>query len=155
MSIETMYAVFWEGPFDWDKKHKFVKRHHFLYQIYGTHPVYGRDVLLYIGSTSRDMLARLREHKEWVDDEYDAVQVRFGSIREFRSWTQVDKNKSLTKVTPSILGHIEALLIYSNQPAYNVRSKSDAALAENIRIFNYGRLGQVLPEVSHKYFFGD
>ena len=155
MDNEKLYDVYWEGPFEWEKREDNLKEHHVLYQIYGSHHLYGRDVLLYIGLTSRDMKERLREHKEWINDEYDKVTIRFGSLGEFTTWRDWDTDESYVKPDSNAVERIEALLIYAHYPVYNERNKSQAEKARGIRIFNSGRLGQLFPEISYRYFLGD
>jgi hypothetical protein len=154
---EINYDVFWEGPFEWEKGQRECKDNHVLYQIYGSHHLYGRDVLLYIGSTLRTPFKRLREHEEWIEDEYDKMTFRFGSISEFTTarWEEQEKRRPYPRPKDSVIEAVEALLIYANQPAYNSRNKADAKNAAGIRIFNTGRIGHLLPEVSYKYFLGE
>jgi hypothetical protein len=154
---EKIYDVYWEGPFEWEKGERKCKNNHVLYQIYGSHHLYGRDVLLYIGSTLRTPFERLREHEEWVEDEYDKMTIRFGSISEFTSasWDEHERRRPYPRLKESVIETVEALLIYANQPAYNSRNKADAKKATGIRIFNTGRIGHLLPEVSYRYFLGD
>jgi hypothetical protein len=152
MADEDLYEVFWDGPYDCDEDNACAKdKAKVLYQIYGSHHLYGRDVLLYIGRTERTPFKRILEHEEWIQDEYDKMTVRYGSIREFGGW----KNKKPYLVEASFVKKVEALLIYANQPAYNSRNKTDAEIAKGIRIFNSGKLGHLLPEVSYKYFLGE
>ena len=157
MDNEKIYDVFWEGPFEWEKGKRECKNGHVLYQIYGSHHLYGRDVLLYIGSTLRTPFERLREHEDWIEDEYDKMTIRFGSISEFTSarWKEQEKRRPYRRPKGSVIGAVEALLIYANQPAYNSRNKIDAKKASSIRVFNTGRIGHLLPEVSYKYFLGE
>lgn len=57
-----------EGPFDWKeaKNLKDGKADRGLYQVYGCHPVYGADVLLYIGLTANQTFGgRLAQEKWW------------------------------------------------------------------------------------------
>jgi len=157
MDGEKIYDAYWEGPFEWEKGQRDCKDNHVLYQIYGSHHLYGRDVLLYIGSTSRTPLERLREHEEWIKDEYDKMTLRFGSISELTSasWEEQEKRRPYPRPKESIIEAVEALLIYANQPAYNSRNKTDARKAMGIRILNTGRIGHLLPEVSYRYFLGE
>jgi hypothetical protein len=155
MDNEKIYDVYWEGPFEWGKGERECKDNHVLYQIYGSHHLYGRDVLLYIGSTLRTPFERLREHEEWLEDEYDKVSLRFGSVGEFTNWKDWDSDEDYKKANGELVERIEALLIYAHQPAYNQASKSQAMRANGIRIFNSGRLGQLFPEVSYKYFLSE
>lgn len=154
MEAEKIFEVFWDGPFEWRKGIKDCKEHHILYQVYGYHPLYGSNVLLYIGSSHTSVKTRLKEHEWWLDEEWEDTQVRLGSIREFTTWRSQEVKKRWPKPGKMTVEAIEALLIYANQPVYNDRNKSDAKKAKGIRIFNNGRLGQILPEVSHKYFLG-
>ncbi len=155
MDGEKIYDVYWEGPFEWDEREEKIKGFHVLYQIYGLHHTYGREVLLYIGSSGRSLKDRLREHEEWLEDEYDKVSLRFGSIGEFKSWKDWDTNQNYPKANENLVRKVEALLIYAHQPSYNDRNKSIAERAKGIRIFNSGRSGQLFPEVSYRYFLGD
>ena len=62
----------------------------------------------------------MQEHEEWIQDEYDKMTVRYGSIREFGDWKNWEKKKKpYPSPNGSVLEAIEALLIYANQPAYN------------------------------------
>ena len=152
MASEVIYNVYWEGPYEWEKRYEGVKDYHVLYQIYGAHHLYGRDVLLYIG-LSQELSRRLDEHNAQVDFAYDKVSVRFGAISKFLNWDDWRKSKgNYKKANPDLLAQIEALLIYAHQPIYNNQHKWDAAIAKGIRIFNTGHHGQLFPEISHKYF---
>ena len=157
MDKEKIYDVYWEGPFEWEKGKRKYKNNHVLYQIYGSHHLYGRDVLLYIGSTLRTPFKRLKEHEEWIEDEYDRMTIRFGSICEFTgpTWKEQVKQKPYPRAKKYVVENVETLLIYANQPAYNSRNKADAKKATGIRIYNTGRIGHLLPEVSYKYFLGE
>jgi len=149
---DTIYDVFWEGPFEWDKRHPHLKDHHVLYAIEGTHPIYGRDVLLYIGRTDAGIGNRLSNHEEWVEYEPDLIKVRVASVGEFINWEEWEKEGDYPKADPDIVEQIEALLIYAHQPAYNTRGKSGLAPKIGIRIFNTGKSGLLLPELSYLYY---
>ena len=157
MADEKLYEVFWDGPYDCDKENACAKDPgNVLYQLYGSHHLYGRDVLLYIGRTERTPFKRILEHEEWIQDEYDKMTVRYGSIRDFSDWENWEKEKRpYPPPKANVVEPIEALLIYANQPAYNSRNKAGAEIAKGIRIFNSGKLGHLLPEVSYKYFLGE
>ena len=51
--METIIHIEWEGPYSLNQLDTLndLRRDHGLYQIYGHHPVYGSNVLLYIGQT--------------------------------------------------------------------------------------------------------
>lgn len=157
MKDEKVYEVFWDGPYDCDDENACGKEEgNVLYQIYGSHHLYGRDVLLYIGRTGRTAFKRILEHEEWIQEEYDKMTLRYGSIREFSGWKGWENRKEPYPAAEGLpIDGIEALLIYANQPAYNSRNKEGAARAKGIRIFNSGKLGHLLPEVSYEYFLGE
>lgn len=153
---ETIINIHWEGPFKWEEKDQHEKDFHCLYQIYGHHPLYGRNVLLYIGKTDREMPARLKEHK-WADEEYDRVTFYIGSLDTFESWEdwyQHEDEDYEKAEQPLVLG-AEQLLIYAHQPAYNTKNKETANAALGMRIFNTGRIAQLFPELSYRYFVDD
>ena len=149
---EKIYDVFWEGPYPWDKRKKY-KPDHVLYAMHGSHHLYGRDVLLYIGRTDTDLETRLNAHEKWVADEYDDMTVRFGSVGPFTNWTDWDTDGRYTKANQDVVRGIEALLINAHQPAYNTMGKNSLACAKGLRVFNSGRCGHLLPEVSYLYYF--
>ena len=64
--------IFWEGPFsieeitnnEIDEKYDVKSSDKGLYQIYGSHPLYGDGVLVYIGRTKNSFQSRL--NGRWV-----------------------------------------------------------------------------------------
>lgn len=150
---ETIYDVFWKGPFAWKKGHPYKEKNHVLYCIEGTHSVYGRDVLLYIGKTNASNGKRLPDHEWWVVDEPDSVKVRVASVGEFTTWEEWKKKHThYPKADAAVVEDIEALLIYAHQPAYNAREITQLARNSKVRLFNSGRYGLLLPELSYLYY---
>lgn len=148
---DEVYDVYWEGPYGWgyfDMKEK----HHVLYALYGTHPVYGPKSLLYIGQTTREDPKRLGEHDRWVQDESDDVCFYLASIGEFENWTDWKKPGDYDKADLDLVTKIEKLLIHAHQPAYNSQSLGEPAEFYPIRIFNSGKSGVLLPECSYRYY---
>lgn len=148
--IEQIYVAHWEGPFDWDDHANHVAPEHVLYALYGAHPLYGRDVLLYIGKAENGAGQRLPDH-EWVDDEYDKVTVRLASVGKFIDWNDWEDNERYPRASATITSAVEALIILANQPVYNLRGKGTTTLATGCRLFNTGKLGHLLPESSYLY----
>jgi len=148
---ETIYDVFWEGPFEWDNIEEHIEPTHVLYGLQGFHHLYGHDVLLYIGRTGAGLNNRLSNHDTWVEDEYDLMKVRIASIGEFIGWKQRNEIETYPKADPDIVHRIEAMLIYAHQPAYNTMNKESVKRARGIRIFNTGKSGPLLPEISFWY----
>ena len=157
---EAVWIVHWEGPFLIDQaKLKQSDTGYVLYQLYGYHNLYGFNSLLYIGQTSAGVKTRLGQHDDWIKDEYDELSVRLGSITKFTGWDNWQKNRDRKPKQPyeypkqkEIIECIEKLLIYANQPAYNVANKNDAKSSNNLRVFNSGHMGSIFPEISSWYF---
>jgi hypothetical protein len=154
---EVIYDVHWEGPFSLEDILTAERENFVLYKIYATHPVYGRNVLVYIGMTTRsDIAGRIKEHRHWLENESDPVNVYFAAIGEFSTWQEAElKEEYDEKIPIEILSKIESLLIYSHQPVYNSRSKISINCSQGIRIFNTGKYGSLLPEVSGRYYSSD
>ena len=110
--------VLWTGPFSLDEILKEnVINGKGLYQIYGTHLIYGRNVLLYIGQTEVSFLERFQKHKsEWIKFEFDNVQIYSGEIIKSN-----DLNEDLKNA--------EKLLLYFCAPAYNSNSIFDLKIS--------------------------
>ena len=51
---EEIYIVHWDGPYSIEQIKEIKDTGYVLYQIYGSHHLYGRDVLLYIGESYRE-----------------------------------------------------------------------------------------------------
>lgn len=116
-----------------------------FYCIYGRHPVYGPDVLLYIGETkksegnARDVSKRLREH--------------FGG----RFWNHTDLSISIgvpvKELEADVMQAAEAILIASHAPAFNRRHIDGApASAKNYLIQNFGFIRSLITECSGSYW---
>jgi hypothetical protein len=155
---ETICEIFWEGPFPWQERQKLTDPRHVLYSIHGIHHIYGNDVLLYLGMTESTVAERLRQHA-WINDEYDPVTVKVASIGTFESvdewwkgWEKDTDEAPYDSPGIEIIRAAEALLIYAHQPSYNDRCKAAVYADDRLRIFNTGKCGRLLPEVSHAYF---
>ena len=148
--IENIIDVYWEGPFKWGEHEKEIKDWHVLYAIYGSHPIYGHEALLYVGRTKK-IRNRMAVHEEWIEYEYDEVSIRVASMGKISSWKNWDVYTHYRKARERTVTGVEALLINAHQPAYNQRSKDSIESAKGFRVFNTGRIGSLLPEVSYRY----
>jgi hypothetical protein len=80
-----------------------------FYQIYGRHPVYGKDVLLYIGETkegehgTRQFRDRLKEHLKG----------------RFFNYTNLSISLAPTKEDSETIKEVESVLIDAHKPALN------------------------------------
>jgi hypothetical protein len=154
---KPIWDVYWEGPFTRAKAEDYEQKgYHVLYAVFGQHHMYGRGVLLYIGR-SKNLETRLLRHAGWLQDEYDEVEVRIASVGPFPGWQEwsEDGDGPYPATPPDILQGVEALLIHAHQPAYNTQCKEAAPSAAEIRIFNTGHLGPLLPEVSYRYHLAE
>src|ERR1700722_8582277 len=96
---EIPYVAHWEGPFLWNKKHPYAKPEHVLYTLFGAHPLYGRDVLLYVGKAENGVLGRLPAHQPWIEHEYDRISVRLASVGTFVGWDDWSRGKRYSRAT--------------------------------------------------------
>ena len=123
-----------------------------IYQVYGTHPVYGKNVLLYIGKARDQKIGeRLKQHEKfYYNQDSDQIQVYTGRIGSNNPKEDYDQWGSLIDIA-------EKLLIFTHQPAYNssnINSAKDIPI--NAHIMNWGNRGMLLPEVSaFRYFATD
>jgi hypothetical protein len=127
-----------------------------IYQVYGGHPVYGQDTLLYIGKAQDQTYSkRLKQHDDFIDTNiknFSKINVSYFSKTddvEYKNWG-------------FYIGLVEKLLINSHIPAYNsqdvkgVLSKDD--FKNNLLVLNWGDRGELLPEVSslrYSYYYWD
>ena len=80
-----------------------------FYQVYGRHPVYGKDVLLYIGETKGN------------ENGTRAFRDRLGDHLKSRSFYHTNLSISLAPYVSdgSTIKEVESVLIYSHMPALN------------------------------------
>ena len=116
-----------------------------IYQIYGYHPIYGEDTLLYIGQTKQTYSARLKQHdkEDTSRPAYKRVHLSFFHATndiKFSRW----KNYYIDKV--------EKLLINAHFPALNSNLVKGVLppneFDDGVLILNWDDHGKLLPEVS-------
>ncbi len=154
----------WDGPYSLfdigydEKEDKYLsKKIEFLndqkkdmgvYQIYGQHPVYGSNVLLYIGKTETQTFAKRLSQEFWqYNSDYKNIQIYVGRL--FGEYQPSDKEWN------TMINIAERMLIYAHSPSMNssniqniFRDKRKLKEFENIRIFNYDNYRSLMPEVS-------
>ena len=136
--------VEWEGPFclDYVIDELNGKDDYGLYQIYGTHIVYGASSLLYIGKAEGLTFSqRFSQHRsEWLSEE-EGVSIRIGRIvsddhaydpPDWPDWRKV-------------LRDAEALTIYWHSPAYN-SSNVETYNGQRLKVANRGERGDLCAE---------
>lgn len=157
---EEIYEIYWDGPFNittleqYAKKEPDLAAHWSLYAKYEDHPIYGRDVLTYIGKAEKQpVLKRLKQH------ELERENIYVGVIYKFDNWEETNKNfeKSWKKQKGNvvkdekIISPVEELLICALWPAGNSKNKKSAKNSWPFRIFNTGYHGSIPQEISGHY----
>jgi len=143
-------SIQWEGPFTLKEASQLTNEDtdYGIYQIYGRHPIYGREALLYIGKANQQTFAiRLKQHEEYWIDEYceGSVKVYVGRLAGDKTPSDNCWNKEIDRA--------EQLLINVHKPAHNSQSikpfdyKKDKSFFD-VHILNWGEYGALLPEVS-------
>lgn len=140
--------VEWEGPLALSEIERLGDAHDYgIYQVCGSHLVYGSDALLYIGlADSQPFQARIFQH-EWLGEEFGQGEISVYLGRISGSATPKDEEWG------ELISGAEALLIAAHKPSYNSQRvlglSPDVDLkVQDLHVLNWGRLGSLLPEVS-------
>ena len=115
-----------------------------LYQIYGKHPVYGSNVLLYIGLTIDSFYIRNYKKGEILFFQYiENLSFYVGSIK-------VEQAPGLESIADSeIIAWTESFLTYVHEPAGNSQNlQSIKEFGHEVIVYNWDDYGSLLPEVS-------
>jgi len=141
-----MIHIGWDGPFTLSGLSALDNAHDYgVYQVYGPSPTYGRVELLYIGLASKQTFAvRIPNHTWWIECTRDASQA---SIYVGRLLGIDTPENALWEKQIALA---ERLLIYGHYPPYNRQKDSVTFEPEfrELRVFNWGRHRDLLPEVS-------
>jgi hypothetical protein len=130
----TVIHIVWEGPFSIDAALKRrLQNDYGLYQIYGTHPIYGENALLRIGqANARTFHGRLpwyQSHWEQLaPDHYDVYLGRLGG------WEPVDDIR-----WGVLIDNAEAIAIFTVSPPSNSPRLISMNVKEPTIALNYGR----------------
>ncbi len=139
--------VQWDGPFSLEEIADVNDKRHDcgVYQVYGSHPIYGSDVLLYIGKTSDQTFADRLVQETWNYNQ-DAGNVRcyIGRLAGLKTPEDAEWSHQIDLV--------ETLLIHSHWPAGNSRNiqslGNHASEIADIHVLNWGQRRSLLSEVS-------
>ncbi len=148
--------ILWEGPFSIeeitdnkiDKKYDVTARSKGLYQVYGSHPLYGDGVLVYIGRTKESFQSRL--NSRWVIEngsDSENVQIYLGTI--FSDSEKIENMDNMIEKS-------EVLLINAMKPAYNssnIQSANEDFINDKFIIHNEGNYRNLYPVLDSKYFW--
>jgi len=142
---ETIIHIEWDGPHRLDAVSSLTgATDHGVYQIYGGHPVYGNNALLYIGLAAGQTFGqRIPQETQWTyNRDAGRVEVYIGRL-----------SGEVTPDDDTWDRHIrlaERLLIFAHSPPMNTQ-KSLRSLERDlrsVRVLNWGRHRDLLPEVS-------
>ncbi len=136
----------WDGPFKLSEITNItdIEIDYGVYQIYGSHIVYGGDTLLYIGKADRQTIGKRisQEHWWWDTNDPNNLQIYIGRLAG--ETTPSDNQWS------EEIDLVEKLLINVHKPSYNTQNLitiPDQRL-QNIHILNWGYYRDLLAEVS-------
>lgn len=135
----------WEGPFDieYDRKNDLylfenvpeeLRIKSGFYQIYGRHPVYGNDVLLYIGETKKSK-GRARAFKDRLKEHLTG---------RFFYHTNLSLYVGPSKEDGKTIQEVESVLIEAHKPALN-RNHIDSSkkCRKPLLVRNWGFVGSL------------
>ena len=164
---QTPFVVEWDGPHEFDDlpdtlasdDYKGYLEAFSIYALTASHPIYGDDVIVYIGKTTKqNVIKRLSQHKKswWDGQAYLAIVYRFSDWQSYGNMTVDDaifytEGDSRNEDNQRIIGGIEELLIYALAPAYNIRNKKSAERGRNFRVFNTNDIQKLPHEISGLY----
>jgi len=140
-----LIQIQWEGPYKLLDLPSLTNEEtdYGIYQIYGNHPVYGNDVLLYIGKADRQTLGKRISQEDWLNtNDSNNAKIYIGRLHGAQNPTE--------EVWSIEINLAEQLLIFVHKPAYNSRSISSLPDSElqNIHILNWGHHRDLFPEIS-------
>lgn len=161
MSEIEIIKICWEGPFnineitkgEIDKKYDVKSNDIGLYQIYGSHPLYGDSVLVYIGRTKNKNGFKSRLKDRWVienGNDAENVQIYLGTIFS-------DHKKYSDEIVNDMIEKAEVLLINALKPAFNssnIQSAKNELLEQKFIVHNEGNYRKLHPVLDSQYFWG-
>ena len=148
-SQELIIHIDWSGPHSYADVASFRGPKDFgIYQVYGSHHVYGSDALLYIGKAERETFAdrfAQPDHAYWCGDNHDSGRLQIYVGRLFGEATPDDETWN------NYIDLAERLLIQAHRPAENknldlVKGKDQAL--QHVHVLNRSQYRDLMPEVS-------
>jgi len=132
--MPTLIEVDWAGPYTYEEIPSDVFG---IYQVYGPHPTYGQQALLYIGKTKRNFKKRLEDEAWWFGDNNGSMRYRVGTRWGNRAFTSEE------------IDLVEKVLIIAHAPAYNSKDVQSnwGEDAPDLVIYNWNDYGLLLPAV--------
>ncbi len=142
---QRIIHIEWQGPFHWKEiKSLSAPSDRGIYQVYGCHPLYGADVLLYIGKTDNQTFARrLKQESFWQwHQDFGRLSLYVGRLAGSGTPRESEWSKQIDLA--------ERLLIVSHEPAVNAQKsiQRDSPELQSVHVFNWGSYRSLMPEVS-------
>jgi len=144
--MEPKYVhIDWQGPLSYDQLPLLRDEQidYGIYQIYGSHPVYGSDVLLYIGKAQDQTFGQRLLQESWSLWNRDSarIQIYIGRLSGSATPESADWSAQISLV--------EKLLIYAHGPAANTSNlNSIPNECTPLHILNWGQFRDLMAEVS-------
>ena len=151
MTTRNIY-IDWEGPFTLDELEELddPRIDYGLYQVYGSHPLYGEDVLLYLGATGgeRTFVSRLADEQNYWEAEEDFqpliifVGRHMGVVTPTNGVWEEEMDLALR------------LLVFAHAPVFNARevAVSPDDDLKDVHVVNWGQDLDLAPEVSGRRY---
>lgn len=148
---EREINIYWDGPFSHDELSKVnSKLDYGLYAVYGHHPLYASDKLIYIGKTEQQTFASRLKDRGVVIGFADPKNTKIYLGRIYKDSIFLDQDAAKNNVENDI-NLAEKLLIFFLRPSNNSSNINSHGLKQNnIRIFNYGSYRDLPIELSSK-----
>lgn len=142
---ELIIHLEWSGPYKLSQLNDICNEStdYGVYQVYGAHPIYGSNVLLYIGKADVQTFGvRIKEEGWEYNQDPDNVQIYIGRLAGNSTPSDEKWSKEIELA--------EKLLIFTHKPAFNsqyIKSLPDKEL-QNIHVLNWSNSRDLMPEVS-------
>jgi len=159
--MEEVINIEWSGPYSYTEIKENTEKKGFnvkpssqgLYQIYGKSPIYGDNVLLYIGETTdKDGFTSRLNGRGLIVNNADVgnIQIYLGEI----FYSDGQKHEAINTKGKSIdLLRAESLLIHYHKPSNNSSCINSLKYAEeDFRIINHGNYRSLHKEISTKSY---
>lgn len=140
----SIVHIEWEGPYSFVEITNYDNANDIgIYQVYGNHILYGKNVLLYIGSTVKQTFFQRISQEGWdIGDNISQYKFRLGRLKK-------DSSRKHSKIEDDIK-LIEKLLIYAIRPALNTSNtiSIDDDKLKKILVLNWKEIGDLPAEIS-------
>ena len=144
--IMTIIEIEWSGPYTLEDIQKMDGESDYgIYQIYGTHTIFGENSLLYIGKAQDQTFAtRISQHKEWFIEELSELKFFIGQLGGTKLTTEKEWAQGINDA--------EKLLIFFSSPPYNSQNLNDYGDVSETIVLNFGKRNRLPMEVSTLYY---